>query len=176
LRTKILRSNLIRPSLFNPVLLWSDVALKTAEMLMSSGQVIGTRLDRIARAGPNPSARDRREFALMGSEKISAASKSAMAVASRLQSANYELMMRAWRQWFASLGAMNSLAASRSFGQALSRQKRLSDALARSGRTQARISSDTARLASAALKPVHSASTANAKRLARGKTRSAARR
>jgi hypothetical protein len=164
---------LSQPALFNPFLLWSDLAVKSTEMMVSSGQVIGSRVNQMARAGANPSARDLREMTLMGSEKVKAATESGLAIASRLQSTNYALMARAWQQWFASLGAMNALATSRSFGEALSRQNRLFNALSRSGRTQARISSDTARLASAALKPVHGASTANARRLARVKARAA---
>ena len=165
--------NVFHPSLFNPFLLWTDLAVKTTEMLASSGQVIASRVGQIARAGANPSPRDLREIALMGSEKVKAAGESGLAVATRLQQTNYTLMARAWQQWFASLGAMNSLATSRSFGEALARQHRLLKALSRSGRTQSRISSDAARLAGAALGPVHSASTANARRLARAKSRRA---
>jgi len=160
---------MIHPELFNPVLLWADLAVKATEMLASSGQVIGSRVGQLARAGANPSPRDVREIALMGSEKVRAAAESGLAVATRLQSTNYALMARAWQQWFASLGAMNALATSRSFGEALSRQNRLYNALTRSAHTQARIAGDTARLAGAALKPVHGASTANARRLARAK-------
>jgi hypothetical protein len=161
---------------FNPFLLWADVAVKTTEMLFSSGQVIHSRLGRMSRAGANPSASDRREMILMGSEKVKAATQSGLAVATRMQSANLQLMTRAWQQWLASLGAMNALFTSRSVGEALARQNRLFNALGRSGRTHALISSDTARLASAALKPVHRASTANAKRLGRVKVRNATRR
>lgn len=155
------------PGWLNPFILWADVAVKTAEMLVSSGQVIGTRVGRMARAGVNPSARDRREFALMGSEKVKAATQSGMAVAARMQAANWQLYARAWQQWMASLSAFNSLASSRSVGDALSRQLTLFNALGRSHGTHGRISSDVARLAGAALKPVHAASTANARRLAR---------
>jgi hypothetical protein len=95
-------------ALFDPFLLWTDVGMKTAEMLLSSGQVIGTRLDRMARAGHNPSARDRREFTRMGTEKVKAAADSGLAVAARLQSANYELMTRAWQQWFANQTRLSS--------------------------------------------------------------------
>jgi hypothetical protein len=167
---------LMQPTLFNPFLLWTQVAIKSAEMLFSSGQVIASRTGQMARAGANPSARDRREMILMGSEKAKAATQSGLAFATRLKSANLQLIGRAWQQWFASLGAMNALMTSRSVGEALARQNRLFNTLSRSGRTHARISSDTARLASAALKPVHSASTANARRLARVKVRGATRR
>jgi hypothetical protein len=165
-----------QPALLNPLLLWTQLAMKTAETLVASGQVITSRVGQISRAGANPSARDRREMILMGSEKVKAAMQSGLAVATRLQSANLQLIARAWQQWFASLGAMNALATSRSAGAALARQSRLFHALSRSGRTHSRISSDAARLAGAALTPVHSASTSNARRLARAKTRRASRR
>lgn len=164
-----------RPSssfaLFDPFLLWADVGMKTAEMLYSSGQVIGKRVDRMARAGHQPNARDRREFRLMGTEKVKAAAESGLAVAARMQSANYQLMARAWQQGFANIAAMTSLAGSRSPVEALSRQMSLYRSLGRSQGTQARLSTDAARLAGAALKPVHGAATANARRLARVKTR-----
>ena len=168
--------NVFHPSLFNPFLLWADFAVKSTEMLTASGQVITSRVGQLARAGANPRPRDMREIVRMGSEKVQAAGESGLAVATRLQQTHYALLARAWQQWFASLGAMNSLATSRSFGEALARQHRLFTAFSRSGRTQALISSDAARLAGAALKPVHAASTANAKRLARAKSRSVARR
>jgi hypothetical protein len=158
-------------TLFNPMMLWADLALKGTEMLVSSGQVIGSRVDQMARAGANPSPRDVKEFALMGSEKLKAATESSLAVALRMQSANYQLMARAWQQWFAAWGAMASLGTSRSLGEALSRQNTLFNALVRSGRSNAQLSGDTARLAHAALKPYHGASTANAKRLGKAGAR-----
>jgi hypothetical protein len=162
-----MRSNSSSLALFAPFMLWADLALRTTEMLLASGQVIGTRVGRIARAGANPSARDTKEFTLMGSEKVKAATQSGLAVVAQLQSANYQLMARGWQQWLASLGAMTALASSRSFSEAVSRQHRLVHSLARSGPTHSRLSSDTARLFSAALAPVHGAATANARRLAR---------
>jgi hypothetical protein len=164
---------LFHPSLFNPFMLWTDLALKSNEMLLASGQVIGTRLGRIASAGANPSPRDLKELALMGSEKVKAATESSLAVATRLQAANYQLMARAWRQWLASAGAFTALAGSRTFGEALSSQNRLFHSLVRSGHSHSQLSSDTARLASAALGPVHRAASANAKRLARARARPA---
>ncbi|MGZ5785457.1 MAG: polyhydroxyalkanoate granule-associated phasin [Ramlibacter sp.] len=163
----------IHPSLFNPAMLWADLAMKAAEMMVSSTEVIGNRVDQIARAGANPSPRDMREIALMSSEKVKAATESSLAVATRMQSQNMQIFARAWQQWLTSLGAMAALTTSRTFGEALARQNSLFNALSRSGRTHAQISSDAAQLAHAAIKPVHAASTANAKRL-RGakKTRS----
>lgn len=164
-------AHLTHPSLFNPFMLWADLALKGTEMMVSSSQVIGSRVDQMARAGANPSPRDVKEFALMGSEKVKAATESGLAVALRMQSANYQLMARAWQQWFAAWGAMASLGTSRSFGEALSRQNTLYNALARSGRTTARLSSDAARMGGVAMKPFHTASTANARRLGKARAR-----
>lgn len=158
------------PTLLNPFMLWAQLAVKTSEMLVSSGQVIGTRVHQMARAGANPSPSDRREMLLMGSEKVKAAAASGLAVATHVQSANWQLAAQAWKQWLASATAMGALASSRNFGEALSRQHSLLETLGRAGRTQGRISTDMARLAGAALGPIHAASTANARRLAKRKT------
>lgn len=163
----------IDPAFLNPFMLCAQLAVKTSEMLMSSGQVIGTRVHRMARAGANPSASDRREMLLMGSEKVKAAAESGLAVATRLQAANWELPARAWQQWLAGATAMGALATSGSFGEALARQRRLLETLGRAGHTQGRVSTDMARLAGAALGPIHAASTANARRLARPRRKTA---
>jgi hypothetical protein len=52
----------------NPFSVWTDVALKTCEMMVASAEVIGHRTGRMAVAGPIPNASDQREFALMGRE------------------------------------------------------------------------------------------------------------
>ena len=71
----------IHPSLFNPAMLWADLAMKATEMMVASAEVIGNRVDQIARAGANPSPRDIREIALMSSEKVKAATESNLAYA-----------------------------------------------------------------------------------------------
>lgn len=152
-------------SLVNPMMLWADLAMKTTEMLISSGQVIGTRVDRMARAGATPSARDRKEFALMGSEKVRAATESGLAMAARMQSMNGNLWLRAWQQWFGAATAMMSLASSKTMGQAVERQAAVYRSMARSAGTASQLSNATARLAHSGLSPVHRAATANARRL-----------
>ena len=120
--------NRFNPIPVQPAMLWFDLALKTWEMLLASSHVIGERTQRMARAGHNPSARDRTEFTRMGSEKVQAATESGLAVATRLATTNYAAMSSFGRQWMA---AMN----------------------------------ESARLASAALAPVHRTATANSRRL-----------
>jgi hypothetical protein len=63
-------------ALFQPWTLWMQWAARSMEMWLAAGQVIGARTHRMARAGHNPSARDRKEFALMGTEKMQAAAQS----------------------------------------------------------------------------------------------------
>lgn len=152
-------------ALFNPALLWADFAMKTTEMLISSGQVIGARVDQMARAGATPNARDRKEFARMGSEKVRAATESSLAMAARLQSMNGNLWLRAWQQWFGGATALMSLGASKTWGQAVQRQGAVYRSMARSADTASQLSNATARLAHSGLAPVHRAATANARRL-----------
>jgi hypothetical protein len=151
---------------FNPALLWVDLAMKSTEMLISSGQVIGARVDRMARAGLNPSARDRKEFALMTNEKVRAANQSSVAMAKRMQSLNGTLWTRAWQQWFASLGAMVAFASSKTPGQAMARQADVWRTTRRSATSLSEASQAMARIAHSGLKPVHRTATANARRLA----------
>ena len=130
------RTTLYTPRLFNPGLLWFDYAAKTAEMLLSSGFVINNRVTRMAKAGHSPSARDRKEFLLMGTEKAQAAQESMLAVYPRMAAAGMAMMMGAWRPTHAL--------------------------------------HESARIAHAALAPIHRKATANARRLS-GATRAAKR-
>jgi hypothetical protein len=97
--------NQLHPALLNPFVLWTDMALRATEMGVSSGHAIGSRVERLMRAGANPSPRDIREMALMGSEEVQAAAESSLHVAKRVQVEHLQLMERAWRQWLASAGA-----------------------------------------------------------------------
>ena len=83
------------PRFFNPLMLWVDVALKTNEMLLSSGSVIQMRTERIAKAGLSPSDDDLAEFQLMGHEKLAAASESGAAMANQLHTTQFALVNRA---------------------------------------------------------------------------------
>ena len=79
---------------FNPFMLWTDVALKTQEMLLSSGSVIQIRTERMAKAGLAPSAADLAEFQLMSHEKLAAASESGAAIVNQLHTTSYSLLNR----------------------------------------------------------------------------------
>jgi hypothetical protein len=154
-----------RNAIANPFLLWVDVAMKTGEMMMASAQVIEHRTRRMAAAGSNPNASDRREFALMGQEKVEAAAKSAQGMAAQMMTMNPFLGPRAVRQTLATATAMMSLAGSRTFSQALARQAKLVRTMTQSAGTASRISGASARLAQRGLAPIHARATANARRL-----------
>jgi len=167
-------SNLIQASLFNPFLLWTDLAMKTAEMMVSSGRVIGLRVEEVAAESTTSGAEDLRQMALKGTDDIKSATDSGLAIASRLQSTQYELLARTWQPWFTGLGAMNALAAGRAWGDALSRPSRLQEAPSRPAIAQEHAKDETPRLASAARKSPHRATAT--KRVSRTRRRGAPRR
>ena len=155
------------PSFINPYLLWSDLAWKTGEMMLASAQVIQHRTGRIAAAGATPSARDRREFLLMGQEKVEAGLESASDIAAHMIAMDPMIGVRIFKHMMAGAAAMMSLAASRTPGQAIARHAKLVRTMAQSAGTTAQLSGGAARLAQRGLKPFHSRATANSKRLGR---------
>ena len=94
-----------------PFVVWNELAMKTGEMMLASAQVIGHRTHRMARAGPTPNARDRREFTLMGQEKLEAARESAFAMGSQIARMNSQLGLRAWQDMMAAGSTMLSMTA-----------------------------------------------------------------
>ncbi|MEJ8857182.1 polyhydroxyalkanoate granule-associated phasin [Variovorax robiniae] len=154
------------PRFFNPLMLWTDVALKTGEMLVSSGSVIQMRTSRMAMHGLQPSPADMREIHLMSEEKLAAATESGTAIVNQLHTTSYALVNRAVQQWFESHGALWSLATSFTPAQLLTRSQALLDASTRLVHTWSQLSSASARIAQRALKPIHAKATSNARRLA----------
>ena len=166
-KARKMKRNYLRYSCFSPFMLWGDLATTTLEIMLASAQVIGHRTGRMARAGPAPNARDRREFALMGQEKLEAGVASASAMAAQLMTLNPLLGARAVEHTMSAAAAVMSLAASRSVGQAMARHAKLVRTLTKSAATTTQLSSAAARLARRGLIPIHSRATANAKRLAK---------
>jgi hypothetical protein len=160
-----MKRNGLHRSYFSPFTLWSDLAAKTLEMMVASAQVIGHRTGRMARAGPSPSARDRREFALMGQEKIEAGAQSAQAMATHMMAMGQPWSALAFRHYLRSSAALMSLARSRTPGQLIARQAALARALGQSAVSMADVSKSVTRLAHRGLKPIHAKATANARRL-----------
>ena len=162
-----MQRNYLGYSSFLPFMLWSDLATKTLEMMLASAQVIGHRAGRMALAGPAPNARDRREFALMGQEKIEAGAQSAQAMAAHLMTMSQPWGALAFRHVLRSSAAFMSLASSRTPSQLIARQAALARALGQSAVSMADVSKSATKLAHRGLKPIHAKATANAKRLAK---------
>ena len=153
------------PRLFNPLMLWVDVALKTHEMLLSSGSVIQMRTERMAKAGLLPSEVDLAEFQLMSHEKLAAASESGAAMANQLHTTQFALVNRAVKHWLSSGAALFSLATSTTAAQAVGHAEAFGSAAARSAEAVSQLSSASARIAQRGLKPIHAKATSNARRL-----------
>ena len=151
---------------FNPLMLWADVALKTQEMLLSSGAVIQVRTERMAKAGLAPSADDLVEFQLMGHEKLAAVSESGAAIANQLHTTGFSLVQRSMRHWLSGATAWVGLATSLTPAQAAAHSHELFSAGNRAVATVTQIGSAGARVVQRGLKPIHAKATANARRLA----------
>jgi hypothetical protein len=149
----------------SPFAIWTSLAFRTGEMMMASAQVIGHRTNRMIASGPMPNESDRREFSLMGQEKMEATSESVQAMAKHMMTLNQQIGAQAVGHMLAGATDMLSLATSQTAGQALARQAQLIRTLTRGAVSASQLSTSAARLAQRGLKPIHSRATANAKRL-----------
>lgn len=152
----------------NPLQDWTDLAMKTTEMMMASAQVIGHRTSRMAAVGANPNDSDCREFTLMGQEKFDAATESAQAMAEQMMTINLHLWTRAFGLMLAATTDMMALATSRSMSQSMTRHARLVQTMTQSADTASEMSSSVARLAHSGLRPIHSRAMDNGRRLGNG--------
>jgi len=152
----------------NPLLAWTEFAFGWGQMMATSAQVIGQRTGRMVLAGANPGVADRKEFALMSSEKSAAAIESAQAMTQGMFALSQQLAAMMFRQMFAAVPLMMSIAASATPQQAAARRMRLVDVgMSNTNEATSRISSALPRIAHKGLRPIHSKATANRKRLSR---------
>ena len=73
------------------------LAQQTLGLSMAVPQVIAHRVGRMAKAGPNPSARDRKEFKLMGAEKTAAFYESWAAMGMAAMKSQQSMAASMWR-------------------------------------------------------------------------------
>lgn len=127
------------------------LSAQSAELALAVPQVMAHRLARMAAAGHQPDARDRREFQRMGAEKVAAFTASWMAMGAemwRIQQQGALLMMRAWSNpWLVRWPSP--------------------------GGESRRMQNAALGIVSKGLAPVHRAATGNARRLGRAKPRQA---
>jgi hypothetical protein len=155
------------PGLYgNPLVAWTQLAWKTGELMVNSGEVIGRRLAGMALAGASPAARDRREMTRMGGEKLQAATESGYAMWWSLARMNQQLALLALRQMLAGATSVMSIASSRTAAESLGRQAKLvGDSMANAAAAASHVSGSSARLARRGLAPVSARAARNAKRL-----------
>jgi hypothetical protein len=78
----------------------ASIAVKSVELALAIPQVIAQRVARMALAGPNPSARDRREFQAMVSEKPAAFAQAWTAMATESCRANQAIATSLFAAFF----------------------------------------------------------------------------
>ncbi len=157
----------------NPFVLWGTLGLKAMQMQAAAAQVIAIRTTRMAIAGLNPSATDRRENTRMVTEKVDAFSRAGQALATGAMPLLAGMAGQAFRSSWDLFDAATRLAASRSLPQTMAQQRKLANTLMRSTAAahHGAASTATAKLAHKALAPVHKKATANQKRLTGRKAR-----
>jgi hypothetical protein len=156
-------------ALANPFHLWGTLAVKALQLSGAAAQVIAIRAGRMAVAGVNPSPADRREMTLMGAEKVEAFAQAGNAFAAGVAPVIAGMAGQVFRTGMDVFHAATGLAASRSLPQTMQRQRLLTDTLMRHTPLAHHGVTAAARLAHRALEPVHSAATANARRLTKGR-------
>ena len=124
-----------------------SLATKSFELALAAPQVVAHRVARMATAGAPPSARDRREFQLMGVEKVAAFSDSVNAMTRQAVRANQTLATSMFRTFWSPWTGGNA---------------------ARLGRD---MHGAVLGVLDKGIAPIHSKATANAKRLARTRLR-----
>lgn len=126
-----------------------SVATKSVELVIAVPQVVAHRVTRMATSGPTPSARDRKEFERMVTEKKAAFAEAWQAMAMQTLRANQVFATSLLRSfWSPSLKGKPS-----------------------AGKLATQMHSAALDVFSKGLSPVHRKAVANAKRLARTKLR-----
>jgi hypothetical protein len=137
---------------------FTNIALRYAEMLLASAQVIAIRTTRAAVADPRHRRRDRRELMLMGQEKLAAGTESLARMNAQWLGLGMHYAVFGWNQWLAwgrLLSPLGMLSAPAAMQAAMLSNTKLVSTTLRS----------TARVAEQGLKPIHRRATRNARRL-----------
>lgn len=88
---------------------WQAVQRRSIETAAAAPVVIAHRLGRMALAGPRPGRQDRREFQLMGAEKLAAAWESVLAMSLHAWQAQLAWTLKTCTQWWDAWGAASRL-------------------------------------------------------------------
>jgi hypothetical protein len=159
-----------RPRLANPFLAaTTELTLKSCEIGLAAGQTVFHRS--LMMAGANMaalSAAERFEFTRMYTEKIQTALKCGSIMGQEMLRLNQQSATMGWSQMMGAAAAMGSLAPGQNPAKGFAAPKRLIGSAAQeAGQAVQNISTAMARAAAKGLTPVHTAVSANAKRLGR---------
>jgi hypothetical protein len=118
-------TDLNRPNLFTPIMLWTDMGMRALEMTLSSSQNIGEGIDRLARASGNagPDVVENAAEAVprlqeqTGQNSPALPLTSGLQLAMQMQRATLDLMTQGWQQWMNTLGTLASMGSGRGFGE-----------------------------------------------------------
>lgn len=88
-----------------------SLTTQSAQLAVAVPQVVAHRLTRMALAGAHPNSRDRREFARMGTEKLTAFQASWQAMGLQLWLAQQALAQAWWRSMWMPWASASSVAA-----------------------------------------------------------------
>jgi hypothetical protein len=146
----------------------TTLALRMAEMMWASAQVISTRTTRAMVADPRHRARDSRELVMMGQEKVEAAAESLARMSAYWTSFGMQFAMFGWNQWMAMSKAMLPMAGSPSLMHLMGQQSYLlHTAMQGNAKLVAAAMQSGAKAAQHGLQPIHARATRNARRLSK---------
>ncbi len=138
------------------------------ELIEASGDVVARRLEIMAEAVRDPLKADYAELSLMGSEKVEALTASAAIGMSGAVRAAETVRRVAERESAAARRALDAIAGASTPAEAVGVQGQWAlDAWSRSVRDSWALGAAMLKLQADALKPIHAAATANARRLRR---------
>jgi hypothetical protein len=156
-----------RTAISNPWLAWGNLMLTSASMIATSAEVIGLRTRRLANAGVAPAVGDWMEMTLMVQEKVLAAGESSRVLMQQVAMLNSQLLMAGFQQMLRQAPIVWGLAGGLAPAQAHARWMRA--AWSGTAAANEKVFRAAPRIASHALKPIHSRASANARRLRRRK-------
>jgi hypothetical protein len=167
---------------------WMDVAASMSQMMLSSGQVVAQRGARMAASTMPLSARDQKEFTLMGAEKVHAAGEAMQAMFTPMLVNGGALALKlaevGWRQMLRNARLLHNwsplafgtpetwsaspLAAStKAMNEVVRQGNYLSASINDAAHTAGHVNRAASSVARRAIKPVHRKVKANARRLAK---------
>ncbi|MGI8740067.1 MAG: phasin family protein [Gammaproteobacteria bacterium] len=148
-----------------------DLMIKSGEIATASAMTIFHRTLMMSGADTSAlTAAERREFARMYTEKMQAAMESGQIIAAEMLRLNQQLMTLAWSQSVSNAMALTSMLSGHNPGSAFAAQTQFMNTAARQvAESGQKIVAATTRAATRGLTPIHTAASANARRLGRPK-------